>query len=335
MVLFLAIISFDPAGAAPYSLLQPIEKVKQANTIVDYVTNLVPLVIMLAAVLAVVQIVIGGMEWALSESITGKGEGKDRISMALLGLFIALLSYLILNTINPDLVNLKIPQINTLNTTATCTPACNATTQDCVSGSCVNKTITATCSTNPASGNCNELLCAPGAPNGKCATGTIWSQQQCLCTASTATWQCKQFNTGKVLKCVTGTATICSPGFCGFDANGQANGDSCTIYSGSLPQCQSQITSAGQTCNNGVKEGTEQCDLGAANNGVCPKTCSSSCTTNSCSASAFNYQWMTSPEATVQCKAPKIAIPPTSNQQECIDAIGASVGQKICCKIPK
>jgi hypothetical protein len=34
-------------------------------------------------------------------------------------------------------------------------------------------------------------------------------------------------------------------------------------------------------CGNGVKEGTEQCDTGT-NNGVCPKTCSSTCTLNTC-----------------------------------------------------
>jgi hypothetical protein len=36
-----------------------------------------------------------------------------------------------------------------------------------------------------------------------------------------------------------------------------------------------------QVCGNGIKEGTEQCDTGT-NNGVCPKTCSTSCTTNTC-----------------------------------------------------
>ncbi|KKT40900.1 MAG: hypothetical protein UW28_C0017G0004 [Parcubacteria group bacterium GW2011_GWA2_44_13] len=122
-IIFIAVFAaifmvfFSHANAAPYNLLQPIQNIQQSSNIVDYVSGLVPFVIMLAAVLAVVQIVIGGMEWAFSESILAKGEGKDRIQMALLGLLIALLSYIILNTINPDLVNLKIPQIDTLNVT--------------------------------------------------------------------------------------------------------------------------------------------------------------------------------------------------------------------------
>ena len=107
-------------GPAIYKLLQPLPGVGQTvSTFVEYVTNLIPFILMLAAVLAVVQIVIGGMEWAFSESILAKGEGKERITQALYGLLIALLSWLILNTINPDLVNLKLtipglPNTNTL-----------------------------------------------------------------------------------------------------------------------------------------------------------------------------------------------------------------------------
>ena len=114
-ILALSVVFFTHVNAAPYNLLQPIQNIQQSNNIVDYTNQIVPFIIMLAAVLAVVQIVIGGMEYALSESILAKEAGKDRIQMALLGLFIALLSYIILNTINPDLVNLKIPQIDTLN----------------------------------------------------------------------------------------------------------------------------------------------------------------------------------------------------------------------------
>ncbi|MDO8459537.1 MAG: hypothetical protein Q7S74_00355 [Nanoarchaeota archaeon] len=37
-----------------------------------------------------------------------------------------------------------------------------------------------------------------------------------------------------------------------------------------------------QECGNEITEGSEQCDNGIINNGVCPKTCSSSCTINTC-----------------------------------------------------
>lgn len=117
MIISLGFFSLTYA-AEPYSLLQPIPGIQKTSSITDYINRLVPFVIMLAAVLALVQIVVGGMEWALSEAISSKQEGKERITMALLGLLIALLSYLILNVINPDLVNLKDPSIPTVKGTS-------------------------------------------------------------------------------------------------------------------------------------------------------------------------------------------------------------------------
>ena len=46
------------------------------------------------------------------------------------------------------------------------------------------------------------------------------------------------------------------------------------------------VCGGGQTCNNGIKEGTEQCDNGSSN-GTCPASCSTSCTTNSCGGGSF------------------------------------------------
>lgn len=65
-----------------------------------------------ASILAVVMIVIAGAQWTASggnsEVITG---AKKRITGALLGLLIAYGSYFILNTVNPALVNLRLPQV--------------------------------------------------------------------------------------------------------------------------------------------------------------------------------------------------------------------------------
>jgi len=60
----------------------------------------------LAGVLAVLMIVIGGIQYIGSGmSPSGKEDAKDRITSAILGLLLALGAYLILNTINPNLVN--------------------------------------------------------------------------------------------------------------------------------------------------------------------------------------------------------------------------------------
>ncbi|KKP59441.1 MAG: hypothetical protein UR53_C0002G0055 [Candidatus Magasanikbacteria bacterium GW2011_GWC2_34_16] len=66
----------------------------------------------IAAILAVIMIIVAGVQWVTSggnsESISSS---KKRIGGALIGLFIAYMSYVILNTINPALVGLRLPQV--------------------------------------------------------------------------------------------------------------------------------------------------------------------------------------------------------------------------------
>lgn len=61
-----------------------------------------------AAALAVVMIVWGGVEIMLSDSVFNKDEGKKKIREAIYGLLLALVSWLILYTINPDILNFKL-----------------------------------------------------------------------------------------------------------------------------------------------------------------------------------------------------------------------------------
>src|SRR3989344_3148463 len=62
----------------------------------------------LCAVLAVIMIVIGGIEYMTSELVSSKEQGKEKIQGALLGLLIAVGAYALLNTINPDLLNTNV-----------------------------------------------------------------------------------------------------------------------------------------------------------------------------------------------------------------------------------
>ena len=62
----------------------------------------------IAAALAVIMIVWGGVEIMLSESMFGKLDGKKKIWDAIWGLGLALVSWLILYTINPDILNFKL-----------------------------------------------------------------------------------------------------------------------------------------------------------------------------------------------------------------------------------
>ena len=101
---------FAVAGdGVQYNLLQPLPSVgKQVSSFPQYIQGLIPFILSLAAVLAVVMIVIGGIQYAISEAVDAKADARDRITQAIFGLLLALLSYLILWTINPQLVNLKL-----------------------------------------------------------------------------------------------------------------------------------------------------------------------------------------------------------------------------------
>lgn len=70
-----------------------------------YISTFFSLFLGIIALLAFLMIVIGGIEYMTSESISGKGAGKERIQNAILGLLIALASWLILETINPKLLD--------------------------------------------------------------------------------------------------------------------------------------------------------------------------------------------------------------------------------------
>jgi hypothetical protein len=62
----------------------------------------------IAAALSVIMIVWGGVEIMLSESVFKKDDGKKKIQDAIYGLLLALVSWLILYTINPDILIFKL-----------------------------------------------------------------------------------------------------------------------------------------------------------------------------------------------------------------------------------
>jgi len=64
------------------------------------------------AILALAQMMLGGLTYILAAGNVAKVEdAKETIQQALLGLGLLLVSYLLLRTINPDLVNLRNPNL--------------------------------------------------------------------------------------------------------------------------------------------------------------------------------------------------------------------------------
>ena len=97
-------------GKFTYTLLQSLPKegtdLSENVTLEEYLTWAFRFVLALAGFLAVMMIVIGGVEYIISganESM--RGEAKKRIENAIWGLVMALVSYLVLYTINPSLVD--------------------------------------------------------------------------------------------------------------------------------------------------------------------------------------------------------------------------------------
>ena len=78
-----------------------------------YVERFFQFGIALAGALAVIEIIVGGIQYMGTESISNKGDATERIKNAVLGLLLALGAWLILNTINPKLVkfDLSIPKV--------------------------------------------------------------------------------------------------------------------------------------------------------------------------------------------------------------------------------
>ncbi len=129
MLLFclsLSLIAIHKASAAIYDFkelkyqpLAPIEGVRESGAgggvdLGQYLGDIFKLGIGLCGVFAVLMIVIGGLEYTMTEKVASKEDAKSRISGAIVGLLLALSSYIILYTINPDLVKLNF--LNKLNT---------------------------------------------------------------------------------------------------------------------------------------------------------------------------------------------------------------------------
>ena len=85
----------------------------------SYFSEMYQLGVGIATALAVLMVIWGGVEYVTTDAIGGKEEGKQKVQNAILGLLLALGSYLILQTINPKLLetNLTIDKIDTAGIT--------------------------------------------------------------------------------------------------------------------------------------------------------------------------------------------------------------------------
>ncbi|MFH1326249.1 MAG: hypothetical protein ABIH48_02160 [Candidatus Falkowbacteria bacterium] len=94
------------AGAAPTQLQVAIDGQTSVRGIAEYISLVYKYGTGVVGIVAAVVLMFGGILWLTAGGNTGQVQtAKEWIKAALLGLILALLSYMILLTINPDLVS--------------------------------------------------------------------------------------------------------------------------------------------------------------------------------------------------------------------------------------
>ncbi|HMA77674.1 MAG TPA: hypothetical protein VKP88_00865, partial [Candidatus Paceibacterota bacterium] len=93
------------------------------GTIGGYVQALYFLAIGIGAALAVLRLILAGAKYMLTDVVTQKGEAKQDVYAGVVGLLIILAAVLILETINPQLNNLQVFQLEPVQLPAVEQPA--------------------------------------------------------------------------------------------------------------------------------------------------------------------------------------------------------------------
>jgi len=104
-----SLFAFRFSVAHGYTLIESLPGLSSQNvSLSSYLGWLFPFALTVTAVLAVIMIVIGGLEIVGGGNEGLKTSGKKKIEGAIYGLLLAVSAYLILYTINPDLVNMNL-----------------------------------------------------------------------------------------------------------------------------------------------------------------------------------------------------------------------------------
>ncbi len=101
------VYSFDE----PYAVLAPLPGIGDTNgttTFSTYLSEILNLAIGIAAVMAFVMITFGGITYATSDAVSGKSQGKEYITNAIWGLLLVIGAWVILYTINPNILNFNL-----------------------------------------------------------------------------------------------------------------------------------------------------------------------------------------------------------------------------------
>ena len=92
----------------PLTSIPGIQEAVASDSLAILLNNLYKLCIGLAAVIAVLKIIQGGVTYMLGDSVTEKKEAKHHIAMAVLGLVFILSPYLVFSVIDPRILKLDV-----------------------------------------------------------------------------------------------------------------------------------------------------------------------------------------------------------------------------------
>ncbi|MDD2657182.1 MAG: pilin [Candidatus Pacebacteria bacterium] len=82
--------------------------VANSTNLASFFNNLYKYLIGLAAVLAVIEIIWGGLEISTKDSVSKQSDGKERITQAIFGLVLVLSPVIVFSIINPSILNLSL-----------------------------------------------------------------------------------------------------------------------------------------------------------------------------------------------------------------------------------
>ncbi|MBI2582918.1 hypothetical protein HYV98_01510 [Candidatus Azambacteria bacterium] len=107
----LTLFAATPTFEGQIVTLPSIGNVGPPNTLLGYINYFFVAAIGLAGISALLMITIAGIQYSVSGAVDTKARARGQIVNALLGLALILFSYIILRTINPDLVKLRAPSL--------------------------------------------------------------------------------------------------------------------------------------------------------------------------------------------------------------------------------
>ena len=105
-----------PTSGSGFTALAPIPgltdqgatSVINATSLANFFNNLYKYLIGVAAILAVIMIIWGGLEISTKDSVSQHSEGRERIQQAIFGLVLVLAPVLVFSIINPSILNLSL-----------------------------------------------------------------------------------------------------------------------------------------------------------------------------------------------------------------------------------